>query len=815
MKTPEIKIGKNIDFKNLIDINLRRIERLNPHILMAVGAAALLVLAILLFAGGASHQENTATLERAQLSMGEVGDMVQNIHRVLEDQQVQELAAIAVAEPGKLPNLQQYVRGRIPELIKIELFDADLDTLRGKDLGPYGYTVLNLLLSAEETARALAQIHGRGAEAYLALAVRIGAEDSPNGYMLAKINPDVLISVFHSSLSEPGFFALDQYNGQFKPTMLSDFAEPPTATERLVWLRISTSLIRMGIKQEVGATSSMGILRPMLLVVGLSLLTLGLMLKIRPQKPPEELREDPELIEFLPESVDVDEDAVMDEPAPPLSQQQVSTDADVGDGMSAIDLPDLGFNLEKMSMPRKKVLPPVELVESIFRAYDIRGIVDKTLDAEVTRQVGQVVGSLTLEQDAGPVVVARDGRDSGPDLIAGMIEGIASTGCDVIDIGAVPTGVLYFAAYELGKGTGVMVTGSHNPPEYNGIKMLIGGITQAGDDITGMYARIKSGNLRVGRGKISQKEMLSQYRERISSDIKLARPLKVVADCGNGIGGVCAADVLRGIGADVFTLFDEVDGTFPNHHPDPSEPKNLVDLIEAVKLMDADIGVAFDGDADRLGVVTSNGEIIYSDRLMMLFVKDILGRVPGSTIIYDVKCTGHLHTVIEEAGGKPMMYKTGHSLIKNKMKEVDAPFAGEMSGHFFFKERWYGFDCGIYSAARLLEILANDERDAAEVLNDLPNSISTPELKCHMKEGENHAFVAQMQEKARFADAKITTIDGVRADFSDGWGLVRASNTTPILVLRFEADTDEALRRIKNVFRQQMLAINAQLRLPF
>ncbi|MCP4048455.1 MAG: phosphomannomutase/phosphoglucomutase, partial [Gammaproteobacteria bacterium] len=682
MKVPEFNIGKNIDFKKLIDINVRYIGSLNPHILIVVGTAVLLVLAILLFAGGANRQENTATLERAQLSMGEVGGMVKNIRRVLEDQQVQGLAAIAVVEPGKLSNLQQYVRGRIPELVKIELFGADLDTLRGEDLGPYGYTILDMLLSTEKTDPASAQIHGQGAEAYLVLAVRIGAEDSPNGYMLAKINPDVLISVFHSSLSEPGVFALNQDNGQFKPNKLSGFAEPPTATERVVWLRIPRSLIRMGVKQGLGVTSSMGVLRPMLLVVGLFLITLGLMLKIRPQKPLEELREDPELIESSSESVDVDEDPVMDELAAPTSEQQVSTDTDAGDGLDAIDLPDLGFNLEKMSMPRKKVLPPVELVESIFRAYDIRGIVDETLDAEVAYQVGQVVGSITLEQDAGPVVVARDGRDSGPDLIAGMIEGIAATGCDVIDIGAVPTGVLYFAAYELGKGTGVMVTGSHNPPEYNGIKMVIGGITQAGDDITGMYERIKSGNWRVGRGKVSQKEMLGQYRERISSDIKLERPLKVVADCGNGIGGVCVADVLRGIGADVFTLFDEVDGTFPNHHPDPSEPKNLVDLIEAVKLMGADIGVAFDGDADRLGVVTSDGEIIYSDRLMMLFVKDILGRVPGSTIIYDVKCTGHLHTVIEDAGGKPMMYKTGHSLIKNKMKEVDAPFAGEMSGHF-------------------------------------------------------------------------------------------------------------------------------------
>jgi len=272
---------------------------------------------------------------------------------------------------------------------------------------------------------------------------------------------------------------------------------------------------------------------------------------------------------------------------------------------------------------------------------------------------------------------------------------------------------------------------------------------------------------------------------------------------------------LRDIGAEVITLFDEVDGTFPNHHPDPSEPENLKDLIEAVRLMDADIGVAFDGDADRLGVVTSVGEIIYSDRLMMLFAKDVLSRVPGATIIYDVKCTGHLHHVIEEAGGKAMMYKTGHSLIKNKMKEVDAPFAGEMSGHFFFKERWYGFDCGIYSACRLLEILAADERDPQELLSRLPNSFSTPELKLQMQEGENHAFIEQMQEKARFADARVTTIDGVRADFADGWGLVRASNTTPILVLRFEADSEESLQRIKDIFRQQMLAINSELRMPF
>ncbi|NNK05443.1 MAG: phosphomannomutase/phosphoglucomutase [Xanthomonadales bacterium] len=554
----------------------------------------------------------------------------------------------------------------------------------------------------------------------------------------------------------------------------------------------------------------MGILRPMFFIVGLLLLGLGAMLKLHPSRPPEAATEDPEHLEPLAESTASTDATFTDEPESSRPAGQGAND-----GFGVIDLPDLGFNLEKMAVPHKKALPPVELVESIFRAYDIRGIVGETLDADVARQVGQCVGSIAVDKDAGPVVVARDGRESGSDLVAGMIEGIASTGCDVIDIGAVPTGVLYFAAYELGSGTGVMVTGSHNPPDYNGFKILIGGVTWAGEQITDMFTRIQSGNLRVGKGKISEQDMLDSYRERISGDIQLKKPLKVVADCGNGIGGICAVDVLRDIGADVMALFDEVDGTFPNHHPDPSEPENLQDLIEAVRLMDADIGVAFDGDADRLGVVTSTGEIIYSDRLMMLFVEDILSRVPGSTIIYDVKCTGHLHYVIEEAGGKPMMYKTGHSLIKNKMKEVNAPFAGEMSGHFFFKERWYGFDCGIYSAARLLEILAADERDAREVLNSLPNSVSTPELKVQMEEGENHAFVAELQQKARFADARITTIDGLRADFVDGWGLVRASNTTPILVCRFDAEDETALQRIKEVFKVQMLAINDQLELPF
>jgi len=828
MKTPKLKSVEKVDLKGLQDVVSNRVEQLNPLLLMVAGAVFLVLVAVLFFAGGTGSQGNDAQLKQAEQVIGHVSENVQNFNRVLEDHQVQELAVIAAAEPGKLANLKQYVSGRIPDLQEIDLYPADLVPLRAADLGPFGYAVLDMLLVAEKSGLAPVQIHGNGAGAYLAMAVRIGDEENPAGYLFAKVKPETLVETFRASLPGPGAFALDQYNGRFKPTALSELSSPPGSSEHLVWLRVPSSLFRVGFLQGVGAGTSLGVLKPSLFVLGLLLLVLGLLLKLRPARkelaaePVQVLEADPvpaEAAARVPATLGEPEAAAAGtgEASPDAGQPLPArkTGIDTGDGLGAIELPDLGFSLEKMATPRKKAHPPVELVESIFRAYDIRGIVDQTLDEDVAYQVGQVVGTLTLEANAKPVVVGRDGRASGVELVEGLIGGIASTGCDVIDIGAVPTGVLYFAAYDIGTATGVMVTGSHNPPEYNGIKMVIAGHTLAGDQIMDIYKRIKSGAVRVGKGKVSQRNMLDRYRERIAGDIQLQRPLKVIADCGNGIGGVVVANVLRGIGAEVITLFDEVDGTFPNHHPDPSEPQNLNDLIEAVRLMEADVGVAFDGDADRLGVVTSVGEIIYADRLMMLFAEDVLNRVPGATIIYDVKCTGHLHRVIEEAGGKAMMYKTGHSLIKNRMREIGAPFAGEMSGHFFFKERWYGFDCGIYSACRLLEILAADERDPHQVLHELPNAVSTPELKVQMEEGENHEFIRQMQEKARFADARVTTIDGVRADFADGWGLVRASNTTPILVVRFEGDTEESLQRIRDIFKLQMLAVKPDLRIPF
>jgi phosphomannomutase/phosphoglucomutase len=470
----------------------------------------------------------------------------------------------------------------------------------------------------------------------------------------------------------------------------------------------------------------------------------------------------------------------------------------------------LRYDIAERRRQREHAHTPVEIKPEIFRAYDIRGVVDKTLDAGVARMVGKAVGSLVRERDAGPVVIARDGRLSGPYLTDGMIEGITSTGCDVLDIGAVPTGVMYYAAHELAAGSGVMITGSHNPPNYNGFKIMVGGDTLHGDQISDLYRRINESDLQTGQGTIKKEDVIAKYRDRIAEDIQLEKPLKVVVDCGNGIGGVCAAEVLRAVGADVLPLYDEVDGTFPNHHPDPSDPANLQDLIESVRLIDADLGLALDGDADRLGVVTLGGAIIYPDRVMMLLALDVLDRVPGATIIYDVKCTNHLANVIREAGGNPVMYKTGHSLIKARMKEIGSPFAGEMSGHFFFGERWYGVDDGIYAAARLLEILAAVETPPEAILNALPSSFSTPELKVEMEEGQNHAFIEAFQTSAIFDGANISTIDGLRADFPDGWGLVRASNTTPILVTRFDAETEQALQRIKSAFRSKMLEINPE-----
>jgi phosphomannomutase/phosphoglucomutase len=454
---------------------------------------------------------------------------------------------------------------------------------------------------------------------------------------------------------------------------------------------------------------------------------------------------------------------------------------------------------------------------SIFRASDIRGIVGKTLDDKIARLIGQAIGSLMHERNQRTIVVGRDGRLSSPQMSAALIDGLRRAGRDVIDIGEVPTPVVYFANFHLRTGCGVSVTGSHNPPDYNGFKIVVDGETLAGDAIQNLYARIAENRLHKteAAGQLSNRDVTQDYIQRISGDIQIERKLKVVVDCGNGVAGGIAPELLAAIGAEVEPLYCEVDGTFPHHHPDPSDADNLTDLVRVVQRIGADIGLAFDGDGDRLGVVTKGGEMIYPDRLLMLFATDVLERNPGACVIYDVKCTGHLATHILRHGGSPLMWKTGHSLIKSKMKETEAELAGEMSGHFFFRERWYGFDDGLYAAARLLEILAASPDDPETVFATLPKGVSTPELKIAVAEGEQYRFVEDFVAKAKFEGARIATIDGLRADWPDGWGLVRASNTTPVLVMRFDAKDQAALSRVQAAFREQMLAVNPALALPF
>jgi len=513
-----------------------------------------------------------------------------------------------------------------------------------------------------------------------------------------------------------------------------------------------------------------------------------------PDAPEDDQNEISQMLRSLVEEDKVNADA----PTPPAS---ADSDGKTVPGAEAAES-------EQAPAP---VVPPA----SIFRAYDIRGVVGDTLSPDIAEAIGRAIGSEARSKSLNRIAVARDGRLSGAEMLTSLTRGLMAAGVDVIDVGAVPTPVLYYAAQELSGGSGVMVTGSHNPPDYNGFKIVLGGETLSGDRITALHTRLAEGDLASGKGQVSQQRITVQYIERIGTDIQLERPLKVVADCGNGIAGAIAPRLLEAIGAEVIPLYAEVDGTFPNHHPDPGDPKTLEDLRLCVRNFNADVGVAFDGDGDRLGVVSPDGEIIYPDRLMMLFARDVLSRNPGQPIIFDVKCSSLLAGEIEDAGGKPIMARTGHSFIKAQLKRDRAPLAGEMSGHFFFAERWFGFDDGMYAACRLLEILAADTRAPGQILASLPKAESTPELKVEMKEGEPHPFVEEFARSIDFEGAEVNDIDGVRADFEDGFGLVRASNTTPVLVVRFEGKDKKTLARIQQLFRDAMLKVNPALKLPF
>ncbi|QKQ45395.1 MULTISPECIES: phosphomannomutase/phosphoglucomutase [Achromobacter] len=454
---------------------------------------------------------------------------------------------------------------------------------------------------------------------------------------------------------------------------------------------------------------------------------------------------------------------------------------------------------------------------AVFKAYDIRGTVPDLIDARFARSLGAALAARALEQGIQTLVVGRDGRLSSEMLSVALQEGMLEGGVDTLDIGMVPTPLVYFAANVMQTGSGVAITGSHNPPKYNGFKMMMGGRALYGDDVQSLAATMNAAAPAAAAraGTRRQLDLVAAYVARVASGIKLARPMKIAIDCGNGVAGAVAPALFRALGCDVTELFCDVDGTFPNHHPDPAEPKNLQDLIKCVAETDCELGLAFDGDGDRLGVVTKSGQIIWPDRQLVLFARDVLERNAGATIIYDVKCSRHVGLSVEAAGGVPLMWKTGHSLVKAKLAETGAPLAGEMSGHIFFKERWYGFDDGLYTGARLLEIVSR-AADPCAMLEALPQDVSTPELKLEMEEGQPFTLVQALQDQGQFPDAhRVITIDGVRAEYPDGFGLARASNTTPVVVLRFEAQTAAALERIQADFRRELSKLAPQAHLPF
>jgi len=819
----------------------------DPKLILAlalVGVALIAASAWLAIADWRTARQQAAALAEGEAAVTQLLEPVQSIQRVLGDEQVQALAARAIDNPATTEDLFAYLHGRMSQVTAVHVFPADLKGVRPDELGPNGFALFDMVLSALDGNASLLQIHHVLQPPAMLDAVPVRTGEQTVGVLVATMDPALVLSAFQPEIEALGGIRLSQNNGSQPATTLSESGSPGLLGEVPDRLTVGGTLFRIEFprQDQVGLLSGSSLAG--MVLSGLLCLAAALVLRRsngvwalerrieeakRKRHPAADAGLDDEPGTARAPDPDSDPDP---EPAPaparvaaaaagPASAPASASASGRATERATDPAPGQAPALRlKYNLPERRKLQesdhePVELKPEIFRAYDIRGVIDVTLDSGVARSVGQAVGTVALEKHAGPVVVARDGRLSGPYLMEGMIEGILSSGCDVLDIGAVPTGVLYFAAHELAAGSGVMITGSHNPPDYNGFKIMVAGDTLYDLGIKDLYLRITEGRLADGQGEVTRRNVVPEYIARIAGDIQVERPLKVVIDCGNGIGGVCAADTLRAIGVEVLPLFDEVDGTFPNHHPDPSEPENLKDLIESVRLMDADLGLALDGDADRLGVVTLAGNIIYPDRVMMLLAMDVLDRVPGATIIYDVKCTGHLPQVIREAGGVPLMYKTGHSLMKAKMKEIGSPFAGEMSGHFFFGERWYGVDDGIYAAARLLEILGSTDTPPEAILNALPSSYSTPELKVQLREGENHAFIEKFKSVAKFDGANISTIDGLRADFDDGWGLVRASNTTPILVVRFDAETEQALARIKAIFRSQMLQLRSDLELPF
>jgi phosphomannomutase/phosphoglucomutase len=764
----------------------------------------------------------------AQVLAGHLSDRFAVYRAILERiGQNPALAQLLSAEDWQgLRQQERHAARLLPEVLRLRFLPLEWDKLEPDDAQPLSYASLDMFRLVEKSEKpAPAEVHQIGSERqYVALAAPI--VDPASGTLAGVAHMALPYRSLHGALAgvagHAGQLQVQQLTAEGTVSLLASGAEPEAARDGEVAVPGSIWQVAYWRASETPTAAdllwSWGLLGIALLVIGLLILLCGQRLKSALIHDRGEFLE---LVRGL-----LQQGAVQRQPVAGLRELQQGLDQLVKLGLeqgrkppavvakaAAEAAPAVASGAQPELLQPEKSLP-VPAAE-IFRAYDIRGVAGETLTADGVYQIGRAIGSEALEQGQQTVIIARDGRLSSDELCQALGRGLVDSGRDVVDLGQVPTPVLYFATHFLGSDSGVMVTGSHNPPEYNGLKAVINGNVLSGDAIQALRRRIEDGDLLHGKGQLQRQDLVPDYIARIREDVQLLQPLKLVLDCGNGAASVIAPALFRALGCETVDLYCEVDGSFPNHHPDPGNPDNMRALISAVRERKADLGLAFDGDGDRLGVVDSNGKIIWPDRLLMLLARDVLLRHPGSDVIYDIKSSRHLAAEILAYGGRPIMWKSGHSLMKEKIRESGALLAAEMSGHIYFKERWYGFDDALYAGARLLEVLSAEGLGSAELFAQLPESASTPELSMATAEGENFALVSQFAELGPFADAKLVTIDGLRAEFSDGWGLVRASNTAPAVTFRFEADSPQAIERIQELFRDRFAAIDPSLELPF
>lgn len=819
---------------------------------------AVLTTLMLLVAGGGTYWLSKSDINQANLNATEalakgislgltsqIGFLQKSVSKMAASPEA--IAAIESKDPSKMTETATMFEQFIPTVMKLRVLPADIDDL---DVSGVPQMVNADLIMVKESLSLLSQmpvIQGQGKDRHLAITSVIKSNGKPIGVILASLKIDFLQSTLNTYQIPNGFIELMQNKASLavignqvdKENVLHSTSVPGTTWNINYWHSDNTN--KMTLLSFLGMIFFPAFLSCLACFIGHQTLNgffkhdrNSLLSIIKDLLSKQNVGSYPmyfndmevigsKIIE-LKHGLDHEEENNSFKDEISFDTKKIISDisntsvleSNIGD--EEIDSCSLVPNIVNDSLEpdlQKKVV--AESAPTIFKANDIRGIVGKTLSNEVVFDIGRALGSEAKEQNISTITIGRDARPSSSELSESLAKGINSTGIDVLDLGLVPSPIIFFVAHHSEGKTGVIVTGSHNPSEYNGLKIILKGDVVAGEKLQKIAQRIDKKDYFVGKeGSVEQNSLfVNEYIGIISEDVHIARSMKVVVDCGNGAAGKIAPELLRTLGCEVVELFCEIDGTFPNHHPDPGKPENLTDLMNAVQEHQADIGIAFDGGGNRLGVIDCKGNIIWPDQLMMLFSKEVLALKPGSEIIYDVKCSRHLGEQIVKKGGRPLMWKSGHSFIREKIKETKAILAGEMSGHIFFNDRWFGFDDALYAASRLIEILSEDSRNSDEVFADFPKSENTPEFIIPLTEEENTHIMQRLFSEANFTEGKIIDTDGMRVEFTDGWGLVRTSTNMPALTLRFEASTVEALQQIQSQFKDLLVKVKPDITIPF